>query len=162
MLGIPHLEAFIARRGIQAEIIPLAVRTLTVADAAEAMGTKPDRIVKSLLFLVDGRPVLAIASGTARVDRRLLAAHFGIGRQQVKLADAKTVAAITGYAVGTVPPFGHREPIHTLIDPGVLQLPQIYAGGGGEDALLCISPDEIMRVTSAVELDLHSPDNEKP
>ena len=162
MLGIPHLEAFISRHGIQAEIISLAVRTLTVTDAAQAVGTVPERIVKSLLFLVDGRPVLAIASGTARVDRRPIAAHFDVGRKRVKLADAKTVEASTGYAVGAVPPFGHREQLLTLIDQRVLQMPQIYAGGGAEDALLRISPDEIMRVTSAVELDMHPTENEKP
>lgn len=156
MLGIPDLEAFIARRSIQAEVISLPVRTLTVPEAARAVGTVPERIVKSLLFLVDERPVLAIAGGTARVDRRPIAAHFGVGRKRVKLADAATVQTITGYAVGAVPPFGHHEPLQTLIDPRVLKMPQIYAGGGAEDTLLRISPEEILRVTNAVELDLHS------
>ena len=156
MLGIPDLEAFIESRSIQAEVISLPVRTLTVPDAARAVGTVPERIIKSLLFLVDGRPVLTIASGTARVDRRPIAAHFGVGRKRVKLADAETVQAITGYPVGAVPPFGHQEPLQTLIDPRVLKMSLIYAGGGAEDALLRTSPDEIVRVTSAVELDLHS------
>jgi prolyl-tRNA editing enzyme YbaK/EbsC (Cys-tRNA(Pro) deacylase) len=158
MLDIPHLEAFMAENGIPGEIVSLPVQTLTVSDAAVAVGTSPERIVKSLLFLVDERPVLAIACGTARVDRRPIAAHFGVGRKRVKLADAETVAAITGYPIGAVPPFGHRQRLHTIIDPRVLQMPSIYAGGGAESALLRVSPGDIVRVTRAVELDLHAPD----
>jgi prolyl-tRNA editing enzyme YbaK/EbsC (Cys-tRNA(Pro) deacylase) len=160
MLGIPHLEAFINSQSIQAEVIALAMHTPTVVDAARAVGTAPESIVKSLLFLVDGRPVLAIASGTTRVDRHAIAVHFGVGRKRVKLANAGTVLAITGYAIGAVPPFGHHEPLLTLIDPRVMQMPMTYAGGGAVDALLRIDPSEIMRVTNAVELDLHAPQEE--
>ncbi len=155
MLGIPDLEAFIEGQGFRAEVISLPIRTLTVQDAARAVGTDPERIIKSLLFLVDGKPVLAIASGTARIDRRPIAKHFGVGRKRVKLAGPDTVLSITGYTVGAVPPFGHLKPIQTLIDHRVLEMPQIYAGGGAEDALLRIDPQQILRVTSAIRIDLH-------
>jgi prolyl-tRNA editing enzyme YbaK/EbsC (Cys-tRNA(Pro) deacylase) len=157
MLGIPDLEAFIANQSLQAEVISLPVRTLTVKDAARAVGTVPERIIKSLLFLVDDQPVLAIASGTGRVDRRPIAAYFGVGRKRVKLADPDTVLAITGYTVGAVPPFGHHQSIQTLIDHRVLELPQIFAGGGAEDALLRVDPQEILQVTNAIRIDLHPP-----
>lgn len=162
MLGIPDLEAFIADQGIVAEVISLPVRTLTVTDAAQALGTDPERIVKSLLFLVDDRPVLAIASGTIHIDRRPIAAHFGAGRKRVRLAGPEAVLAITGYAVGAVPPFGHHRALHTLIDPRVLQMSPIYAGGGAEDALLRVDPREILRVTNAIEIDLHPPQDDNP
>jgi prolyl-tRNA editing enzyme YbaK/EbsC (Cys-tRNA(Pro) deacylase) len=155
MLGIPDLEAFITKEGLRAEVISLPVPTLTVQDAAQAVGTEPERIIKSLLFLVDGEPVLAIASGTARIDRRPIATHFGVGRKRVKLAGPDTVLAITGYTVGAVPPFGHLKPIRTLIDHRVLEMPQIFAGGGAEDALLRIDPQQIVQVTSAIRIDLH-------
>lgn len=154
MLGISDLEAFITDQDLEAEVLSLSVRTLTVKDAAQAVGTVPERIVKSLLFLVDDRPVLAIASGTARIDRRPIATHFGVGRKRVKLAGPEAVLTITGYAVGAVPPFGHRQLLETLIDPRVLQMPHIYAGGGAEDALLRVDPKEILRVTNAIEIDL--------
>ena len=156
MLGIPDLKAFLASHEVAAEVISLPVHTLTVLDAAKAMGTVPDRIVKSLLFLVSGQPVLAIASGTLRVDRHPIAAQYGLSRKRVKLADPQTVLEITGYAVGAVPPFGHLEQLDTLIDSRVLQMSEIYAGGGAVDTLLRISPLEIVRLTGAIELELHS------
>jgi prolyl-tRNA editing enzyme YbaK/EbsC (Cys-tRNA(Pro) deacylase) len=162
MLGIVDLEAFIADRGLQAEVISLPVPTLTVADAAEAVGTIPECIVKSLLFLVDDQPVLAIASGTARVDQRQIAAHYGVSRKHVRLAGSEAVASITGYPVGAVPPFGHHQSLQTLIDPAVLEMPTIFAGGGAEDALLRINPREILLVTDATTIDLHPPKELNP
>jgi prolyl-tRNA editing enzyme YbaK/EbsC (Cys-tRNA(Pro) deacylase) len=160
MLNTDDLKQYLTRHDIAAEIISLPVHTLTVMNAAKAMDTSPDRIVKSLLFIIQNEPVLAIASGTGRVDRRQIASHYGVGRKRVKLADAATVEAVTGYAVGAVPPFGHIQPLPTLIDPRVLQMPEVYAGGGAVDALLRISPLEIMRLTNAIELDLHAAEDE--
>lgn len=149
MLTSADLAAFIARQGIAAEIVKLPAHTPTVEDAAQALGVSTDQIVKSILFLVDGRPVLVIANGTARVDVKKTAAHFGVGRKRVRLADAVTVLAVTGYLAGAVPPFGHKQPLPTLLDPGVLAQSEVYAGGGDIDALLRIVPDELRRVTEA-------------
>jgi prolyl-tRNA editing enzyme YbaK/EbsC (Cys-tRNA(Pro) deacylase) len=64
------------------------------------------------------------------------------------------VLEISGYEVGAMPPFGHRQPLTTLIDPGVLKLPEAYAGGGAENALVWLAPLEILRATGAKILDL--------
>jgi Cys-tRNA(Pro) deacylase len=154
MLDSSSLAGSIEENAIQANLIKLSVHTPTVEDAAKAVGTSPSQIVKTLLFLVAGEPLVAIASGTSRVDRRTIAAYFGIGRKRVKLAGAEAVLELTGYPVGAVPPFGLKRQIQTLIDPRVLEHAEVYAGGGAIDSLLRISPDEIVRVTGAVVLDL--------
>jgi prolyl-tRNA editing enzyme YbaK/EbsC (Cys-tRNA(Pro) deacylase) len=123
------------------------------------MGTTVDRIVKSLLFLVDRadgslQPVLVIATGTSRVDYKLVAAYLGVSRKRVKLADAASVQTFTGYPVGAVPPFGHLSPLQTLIDRRVLAQPEVYAGGGAADALLRIAPAEILRAARAATVDV--------
>jgi prolyl-tRNA editing enzyme YbaK/EbsC (Cys-tRNA(Pro) deacylase) len=64
------------------------------------------------------------------------------------------VLEISGYEVGAMPPFGHRRPLITLIDNRVLELPEAYAGGGAENALIRLNPQEIQRVTGAKALDL--------
>lgn len=150
------LMTFMAEHQINAEVVRLQVETPTVEDAAKAVSTSVEQIVKSLLFLVDGEPVLAIACGNDPVDRRSIAAHLGVGRKRVKLADAASVLAITGYPVGAVPPFGLRKQPLTLIDRRVLEHDMVYAGGGAIDALVRVSPLEIQRVSGAVELDLLS------
>ena len=103
------LARFIAEHGIAAELIPMRVETPTVPAAAAALGVEPGQIIKSLLFLVRDEPVLVIASGETLVDRAVLAARFGVGKKQVKLADAETVLRLIGYPVGGVPPFGHVD-----------------------------------------------------
>ncbi len=149
MLTSADLAAFIAREGIAAEIIRLPSHTPTVETAAQALGVGTEQVAKSLLFLVDGRPYLVIGYGTGRVDVKKIAAHFGVARKRVKLADAGTVLAITGYLAGAVPPFGHKQPLPTLLDPGILSLPALYAGGGDLNAMLRIAPAELQRVTAA-------------
>jgi prolyl-tRNA editing enzyme YbaK/EbsC (Cys-tRNA(Pro) deacylase) len=153
------LEAFLAMHALDGDVIRLPAHTPTVEAAARAMGTPVERIAKSVLFLVDRadgqpHPVLVIASGTYRVDYRLVAGCLGVSRRRVKLADAASVQTFTGYAVGAVPPFGHPSPLPTLIDRRVLAQPEVYAGGGAADALLRITPGEIVRATGAETVDV--------
>jgi prolyl-tRNA editing enzyme YbaK/EbsC (Cys-tRNA(Pro) deacylase) len=150
------LHAFLEAHAIPAELITLDVLTPTVETAAAAVGCRPEQIVKSILFLVRGEPRLAITCGTQRVDPRALAAHGGVGRKQVKLADAETVLDVAGYPVGAMPPFGHRRPLPTLMDPSVLEQPEVYAGGGSDSALLRIRPELIRRHAAAEVLALHA------
>jgi prolyl-tRNA editing enzyme YbaK/EbsC (Cys-tRNA(Pro) deacylase) len=153
------LEAFLAARALTGEMIRLNGSTPTVEAAAQALNTTVERIVKSLLFLVDPgdgdlQPVLVIANGTSRVDYKLVAGCLGVSRRRVKLADAASVKTFTGYPVGAVPPFGHPSPLPTLIDRRVLAQAEVYAGGGAAGALLRITPAEIVRATQAKPVDV--------
>lgn len=155
MLTSKHLRAFMQENGIQGEILHLEASVSTVNQAAEAVGAQPDQIVKSLLFSVADQQVLVIACGPQRISSKTIANHYGITSKQVKLASPPVVLATTGYEVGTVPPFGHHQPIATLVDRRVLEQETVYAGGGGHRVLLRFSPGEILRVTTAETIDLH-------
>lgn len=150
------LTAFMQARGIPGEILHLDVPTPTVETAAAALGCSPDQIVKSILFLVRGEPRLAVTCGRQHVEKRTLAAQAGVGRKQVSLADADTVLAVAGYPVGAMPPFGHRQPLATLLDPSVLKHDVVYAGGGSDSALLKVTAQTILAVTGATVLPLHA------
>lgn len=144
-----HLTSFISDNGIEADILHLSSPTLTVAAAADALGVEPEQIVKSVLFLADGRPALVVASGLARIHRKRLADTLGMSRRRVKMADSEQVQAITGYEVGAVPPFGHLRPLPTLLDEGVLAQETVYGGGGEPNALMRVASEELQRVTGA-------------
>jgi Cys-tRNA(Pro) deacylase len=146
VLTSTNLSQFIRNHEIKAEIIFLDVKTPTVAAAAAALGVQPEQIIKSLLFLADKRPILVIANGLTRVDRKLLADHLQVSRRRVKIASADQVLAITGYVAGSVPPFGHRESLPTIVETAVLSQTQIYGGGGDMNALLRLSVSELQRV----------------
>ena len=151
---VQALARFIAEHGIAAEIVPVAVETPTVPAAAAALGVATSQIIKSLLFLVRDQPVLVIASGETMVDRGILAARFGVGKKQIKLADAETVLRLTGYPAGGVPPFGHPAPLLTLLDRAVLAWDAVYGGGGDDRTLLRVAPGELARVTGAEWIEL--------
>ncbi|MEW6569051.1 MAG: YbaK/EbsC family protein [Chloroflexota bacterium] len=156
MLDTSDLARFLEAHRLEAEIVRLPVDTPTVEAAARAVGAVPGRIVKSLLFLVDGQPVVVIACGNQRIEARAVATHFGLGRKRVRLAGPQAVLDATGYPVGALPPFGHRQPLPTLIDRRVLEHDVVYAGGGSIDALLRVASADIVRLTRATPLDLTS------
>lgn len=157
-LGPYDLEAFMQENGIPGEILHLAVPTPTVERAAQAVGVQNDQIVKTVIFLINQAPLKAIACGTAPIDRRAIAAWYGVGRKKVKLAPAEAVLALTGYPAGAVPPFGHLQKIPAVIDPRVLDQPEVYAGGGSEKTLVRLNPRLIHSQTGAQILDLRGGD----
>ena len=153
-LGAPELECFMQAQGVQWQILHLDVPTPTVEAAAQAVGARPEQIIKSILFMVDGQPVLAIACGLSTIGRRPIADLFKVGKKRVRLASAGQVLESSGFEVGAMPPFGHRQKLRTLIDRRVLEVPDAYAGGGAENALVRLNPLDIQRVTGAEILDL--------
>jgi len=153
-LGREHLQSFIDTRRLSATILPMAVSTATVADAAGALGVEPSAIIKSLVFLAEDQPFLVVNSGTARVDRIKLADYLGMNRRRVKFATAEQALEITGYVVGSMPPFGHRKPLRTLMDRTAAQRGEVYGGGGDIDALVRVSSVELLAVTEAEIADI--------
>ena len=107
-------------------------------------------------YLLGDTVVLAITCGTTPVDKRTLASHFGVGRKKVKLADADTVLKMTGYSIGGVPPIGVSQTMPAFIDPSVLAHDEVYAGGGGGNAIVRLNPKDILEFVRPEVLDLHT------
>ena len=140
------------RRGIPFELRRFARSTRTAQEAAEAVGASPDRIVKSLLFLADREPVLVLVSGAHRVSKEKLARVTGASR--VRPADAETVARVTGFPAGSVPPVGHATPVRVFMDQALLGPDLVYAGAGDPQALFVLHPKDLRRATGATVADL--------
>ena len=88
-LNRTDLQAFIDTHHLSAVILPMAVHTATVDDAASALGVTADMIIKSLVFMADSTPILVVNNGQARVDRKKLADYLGMSRKRVKFATAR-------------------------------------------------------------------------
>jgi len=155
-LNSKDLQAFMDQREIPGEILILDVSTPTVEAAAQALGVEPRQIVKSVLFTVFDEGVLTISCGDQLVERRVIASLYGCSRKKVKLAPPDVVLNLTGFAVGTVPPFGYRTRLRPLLDPRVLEFDEIFAGGGTHHALVRLNPQDIAKVTQAKIIDLHT------
>ncbi|MGW0560110.1 YbaK/EbsC family protein [Streptomyces sp. NPDC003016] len=130
-LGIPDLGV---RR------FPDATRT--AAEAAAAIGCEADEIVKSLVFEADGAPVLVLVDGSSRVDVELVRREPGA--EKVKRASADLVRQTTGYAIGRVPPFGHRTQTRVPADRGLLAHAVVWAAAGTPHTVFPLEPKTLI------------------
>lgn len=139
---------------LNVEIIEFEQTTRSAAEAAEAIGCQVAQIVKSLCFTIDGQPVIALVSGANQLDERKVAALRGVGRKKVKRADAATVKEATGFSIGGVPPFGHATQLAVYIDEDLTQFDVVWAAAGTPYAVFAIAPDDLVRASSGVVVDL--------
>lgn len=125
--------------------------TRTAQDAASAVGCEVGQIVKSLVFVAAGRPVVALVSGANRLDERRLGEAAG---EPVTKADAATARAATGYAIGGVPPFGHATEVPVYMDRDLLGYDVVWAAAGRPDSVFEIQPERLRELSKATVVDL--------
>ena len=102
--GSKRVSAYLDERGIEARVVTLDESTRTSQLAADALGCTVAEIAKSIVFKAGEGAVVVVISGDRRVDAKKVSAHLGV---KVGNADADAVKALTGYAIGGVPPFPH-------------------------------------------------------
>jgi Cys-tRNA(Pro) deacylase len=141
-------DAF-AQAGVEAKVLIAPESTHTAALAAAAAGCELGQIVKTLVVYVSGKPQLALVAGDRRLDDRLLAARTGVGRKQVKLADAHQVLELTGYPVGGVSPFGLPAPLPAVIDASLERFDTVWIAAGTPSAICPISLEILARLLDA-------------
>jgi prolyl-tRNA editing enzyme YbaK/EbsC (Cys-tRNA(Pro) deacylase) len=133
--------------GLEPQIRRFPQGTKTAADAAAAIGCDVGQIVKSLVFMADGAPVLALTSGSNRVAETRLADV--VGATQVRRATPEEARNATGFAVGGTPPFGHPEELLTVCDPDLMGYDQVWVAAGTPDSVFPLTPQDLVRLTGA-------------
>jgi len=141
------VRAYAHERGVDITVRRFAATTRTAEDAAREIGTEVERIVKSLVFIAGGDPMVVLCSGRSRVDEARLAAALGAGG--VRRATADEAKNFTGYAIGGVPPFAHTHPCRIVADHGLLAFDEVWAAAGLPDAVFPIRPVELVRIAGA-------------
>lgn len=144
------LEAARAR-GLSPEVHRFPSGTRTADDAARAVGCEVGQIVKSLVFVADGQPVVALTSGRNRVDPSRLSAV--LGAREVRKASAEEARAATGFAIGGTPPFGYPRPLRVLLDRDLLHHRVVWAAAGTPDAMFPIAPAQLLAASGAAVAD---------
>jgi prolyl-tRNA editing enzyme YbaK/EbsC (Cys-tRNA(Pro) deacylase) len=139
-------DALIAR-GVEHEIIHLPSSSRTARLAAEALGVPVSSVVKSLVFMTDERPVLALVDGEATVDTDALTRE--LGADEVTLARGREVRELTGYKPGAVPPVGLATGLPVVADPAVFSPDVVYCGGGTTQAMLRIGTADLRGLLDA-------------
>ena len=141
----PNVERVVdaaAARGLAIETRAFPEGTKTAEDAARAIRVEVGQIVKSLVFAVDDEVVVALVSGSNRLDERKLAA--AAGGAKCGRVDADAARAATGFPIGGVPPFGHRDPLRVFVDEDLLRWDEVWAAAGTWNDVFPIAPQALV------------------
>jgi prolyl-tRNA editing enzyme YbaK/EbsC (Cys-tRNA(Pro) deacylase) len=145
MRSVDRVRQALAAHGLDMEVRELPQSTRTAPQAAAAIGCELGAIVKSLLFLADGRPVLVLVAGDRRADPVIL--RTVLGASQVAMANADRVRAETGFTIGGVPPVGHTQPLRVYIDRSLARFEIVWAAAGGPNAVFPIRYATLVEIT---------------
>lgn len=142
------VQDVLIKKGLTCKVVELSESTRTAQDAAAAIGCDVRQIVKSLIFKtrMSQQPVLILASGPNRVNEKVIEALLG---EKILKADADFTREITGFAIGGIPPIGHRQPIPLIfIDEDLLKFEEIWAAAGTPNAVFNLKGKDLIEVTN--------------
>ena len=134
--------------GVACQVIEMKQTTRSAQEAADAVRCQVGQIAKSLIFCgkQSNQPVLVIASGPNRVNLNTISQRIF---EPLAMAKAEFVREQTGFAIGGVPPLGHRNPLRTFIDEDLFKFDEIWAAAGTPNAVFKLTPDELKKITNA-------------
>ncbi len=158
MRSVDRVRDYFVQRGITIDIKELPSSTRTAQLAADAVGTALGSIVKSLVFVADGRSVLALVAGDMRADPDKIARHTHT--QSAHIANANEVRAATSYAIGGVPPVAHTQPLETLVDQTLLRFDKVWAAAGAPNAVFEIEMKKLLELTQGRVEDIVTADKQ--
>jgi prolyl-tRNA editing enzyme YbaK/EbsC (Cys-tRNA(Pro) deacylase) len=155
MNPVERVRQALQTAGLDADLVrELPADTSTAEAAARAVGAPQGSIVKSLVFLADGAPLLVLAAGDQRVDVKRLRATLGLSKRRLRIAQPAEVLDHTGFEVGGVPPVGHSPPLRTLIDSTLGRYDTVWAAAGSAHAVFPITYQKLLAITNGEVTDL--------
>jgi prolyl-tRNA editing enzyme YbaK/EbsC (Cys-tRNA(Pro) deacylase) len=140
------LQKHIEERGIEAEILPMKGRVHSVEAASKELGVPPEQFIKTVVFVSEGKAILAIIKGTDRASSKRIGKALDI--QKPQLASPDEALNLTGYAVGGTPPVSITG-VQVLVDPNVIEMTEVVGGGGSDLHLLRIKAEDIVKDNEA-------------
>jgi prolyl-tRNA editing enzyme YbaK/EbsC (Cys-tRNA(Pro) deacylase) len=136
---------------VEARVEEFPTGTPTAADAARATGARLQEIVKSLVFLCDGRSVLVMVPGDQRADSEKIAK--AVGCERVKVAGAEDVVRATGFSAGGVAPFPLAQIDLVLMERTLLTHEIVWIGAGTSRHMAALAPTDLLRLARARPVD---------
>jgi len=149
---VERVAALVRERGADARLEEFACATPTAEAAARAIGCEPSQIVKSIVFVCDGSPVLALVPGDRRADAAKVAAAAGAG--YARMARPDEVVAATGFEPGAVAPFPAPNVHRVLLERELLLQEVVWIGAGSTRHMAGLAPMDLLRLAGAMPVDL--------
>ena len=143
-MSIEKVRAYFKKFGMEDRILEFSVSSATVELAAQAVGCEPQRIAKTLSFMVGEKPVLIVAAGDARIDNPKYKAQFA---QKAKMLSFDQAAELIGHAVGGVCPFGVKEDVSIYLDQSLKKCEAVYPACGSSNSAIKLTIEQLERIT---------------
>lgn len=150
-MSIEKVRAFFRQYGMEDRILEFPVSSATVELAAQALGCAPCRIAKSLSFLVEGRPVLVVAAGDARIDNPKYKAYFGV---KAKMLTPEEAVSLIGHAVGGVCPFAVNPGVAVYLDESLKRFATVFPACGSGSSAIELTIPELERYSGGTWVDV--------
>ena len=152
-ISAQRVQSALNEHNLELRVVELPGSTRTSQEAADTIGCEVSQIAKSIIFRgkESETPILVIASGENRVSERKLKSVVG---EKVEKPDAEFVLEETGYAIGGIPPVGHKNDIVTYIDEDLMDHKVIWAAAGTPNAVFSLTPQELLEITNGEIIDV--------
>ena len=147
-MAIEKVKEFFSKYDMTGRILEFDVSSATVELAAAALGCEPERIAKSLSFLVDDGAVLVVTAGDARIDNPKYKAQFGT---KAKMLSPEQVESLVGHAVGGVCPFGINPGVKVYLDVSLKRFETVFPACGSSNSAIELSLEEMEKYSDYLE-----------
>jgi prolyl-tRNA editing enzyme YbaK/EbsC (Cys-tRNA(Pro) deacylase) len=139
----------LAEKGLGERVVELDETARSAKDAAKALDCELGQIVKSLVFAIDRRIVMALVAGDRRCLEQNLPPVFFL-KGTVRRPEAGEVKAATGFSIGGVAPVGLAQPLPIAIDRSLKRFDTLYAAAGHPHCVFPVSVPELKRLTGGI------------
>ncbi len=139
------IQDYLTQFGLRLEVLEFEESTKTAQEAANAIGCEIGQIVKSLIFKHKDQALLFLVSGKNNLDVNKVCRDQKL---DLKKADADYVKAVTGFAIGGVPPIAHARPLDTFIDQDLLGYQDVWAAAGTPNAVFRLESRTLQPLTN--------------
>ena len=147
-MGLEEAKSYLVRKGYGDRIKIFDVSSATVELAAIAVGTEPEKIAKSLTFMVEDRPVMVICAGDAKVNNSKYKEYF---HKKAKMLSREQVNALIGHDVGGVCPFGRKEGVDVYLDESLKRFEIVYPACGSGNSAVELTLEELENLSGSKE-----------
>ncbi|MCP5368976.1 MAG: YbaK/EbsC family protein [Hyphomicrobiales bacterium] len=147
--SVKRVRAALVAAGLDDRVMELADTARSAQDAAASIGTELGSIVKSLVFRVGERPVMALVAGDRQCREKHLKQVLDLPGK-VRRADADTVRAATGYAIGGVSPAGLPGELPVVVDASLARFATVYAAAGHPHCVFPATFDELVALSGGL------------
>lgn len=147
-MAVETVKEFFKGTELEGKVIELGESSATVELAAHALHIEPDRIAKTLSYLLDDEPILVVASGMSRVDNKKYKAQFG---KKAKMIPFEEVEHYIGHPPGGVCPFAIKDGVKVYLDVSLKKYDTVYPAAGSGNSAIEVSPEQLEKYTKYIE-----------